>query len=129
MKPSEIYGYIDDFDKMFNDERFTIEARLAMGNEFMRSLPPASLVTSATQTYMAAHNYMAARMQGALDAQTKRDAEPEVKKAKGKPAEKASVDGEEQASSSNNANEDGRRSTVGKAPSDAKKRRGKKSPA
>jgi hypothetical protein len=129
MKPSEIYGYIEHFDKMFNDERFTIDARLAMGNEFMRSLPPASLVTSASQTYMAAHNYMAARMQGALDAKTKRDTEPKVKAAKGKPTEKASVDGGKQTSPSNNANEDGRRSTVGKAPSDAKKRRGKKSPA
>lgn len=129
MKPSEIYGYIEDFDKMFNDERFTIEARLAMGNEFMRSLPPASLVTSASQTYMAAHNYMAARMQGALDAKTKRDAKSEVKAAESKPAEKASVDRGKQTSSSNHANEDGRRSTVGKAPSDAKKRRGKKSPA
>ncbi|MEE4247795.1 MAG: hypothetical protein V2I33_20535 [Kangiellaceae bacterium] len=129
MKPSEIYGYIEDFDKMFNDDRFTIEARLAMGGEFMRSLPPASLVTSASQTYRAAHNYMAARMQGALDAKAKRDAEPKVETTESKPTEKASVDEGKQTPSSNNANEDGRRSTVGKAPSNATKRRGKKSPA
>jgi hypothetical protein len=126
MKPTELYQLIEVFDKMFTDDRFTLEARLAMGSEFLNSMPPASLIKSSSTTYRIVHNYIAAVMQGAIDGQAKRVNEPEVKQATSKPTDQASMDGKEHAHASNKTDEGRGRGKVAKTPGAPAKRGRKK---
>lgn len=126
MKPNELYQLIEQFDKMFTDERFTEEARIAMGREFLNSLPPASLVTSGSKTYQAVHNYIAANLQGAINGQAQRNDEPKVEQAKSQPTDQASVDGREHAHASDKKDESGGRGKVAKTPGASAKRGRKK---
>lgn len=129
MKPSELYQLIEVFDKMFTDERFTLQARLAIGQEFINSMPPASLVKSGANTHSAVRNYMAAVMQGAINEQAKRVNEPKVEETSSEPTNQASMDRQEHGHASNKTDEGGRRGKVAKAPGTPKKRGGKKSSA
>ena len=116
MKPSELYQLIEVFDKMFGDERFTKQARLAMGQEFIASLPPASLIKNSTNTHLAARNYMAAVMQGAINEQAKRIDESKVEKTSSKPTNQASVDRQEHGHASDKKDEGRGRRKVAKTP-------------
>ena len=127
MKSYELYQLIAVFDQMMKDERFTAQARINMGQEFINAMPPASLVKSASQTYMMMRNYMAVTLQGAVQyGQTKSDDEPEVKTPSSSTPDKTSMDGKEHAHASNKTDEAGGRRKVGKtsgAPSNSRRKK------
>ena len=127
MKAYEIYAVIEAFDKMWNDQRFTLGAKTQMAQEFVNSLPPAALASAKT-THNAVKEYIVSTVNGALD-EAQRNAEQRKQTTESKSSKEASLDGQEQAPASNNKDEAGGRGKVGKTPSNAKKRGGKKSPA
>jgi hypothetical protein len=127
LKSYELYQLIEVFDQMMKDERFTKQARINMGQEFINSMPPASLVKSAAQTYMVVRNYMAAVLQGAVqNGQTESAPKPEVKTPSSGTPDKASMDGKEHAHASDKTDETGGRRKVGKtsgAPSNSRRKK------
>jgi hypothetical protein len=131
LKPYEIYGVIEHFDKLIADERFTLQARAAMGREYLNSLPPASLNTSSASTHNAVREYIVTKLNSIHEVLhgAERNAKQKVEEIKSQPTEKASVDRAEQAPAPDNTDEAAGRTKVGKTPSNAKKRGRKKSSA
>tara|TARA_B100000035_G_C20952190_1_gene532469 strand:+ start:684 stop:1079 length:396 start_codon:yes stop_codon:yes gene_type:complete len=131
LKPYEIYGVIEHFDKLINDERFTLEARAAMGREYLNSLPPASLNTSSASTHNAVREYVITKLNSIHEVihGAERNTKSKVEEIKSQPSEKTSVDKAEQTPAPDNTDEAGGRTKVAKAPSNAKKRGRKKSSA
>lgn len=125
MKPYDIYSYLDHFDKIMKDARWSLEGKLLMGNELLQSMPPASLVSSSKHTYNAVRHSIAAQLEVLAD-ETKRVAEQKVEETTSQPEDKTSMDGGKQAPASDNKDEAGGRSKVGKTPKNAKGSRGKK---
>ena len=127
MKSYELYQLIEVFDQMMKDERFTKQARINMGQEFINAMPPASLVKSASQTYMMVRNYMAVILQGAVqNGQTESDDKSKVKTPSGSTPDKTSMDGKEHAHASDKTDEAGGRRKVGKtsgAPSNSRRKK------
>lgn len=128
MKPYEIYNYLEHFDKILKDQRWSIDGKLLMGNELLQSMPPATLVGNSKHTYQAVRHSIAAQLE-VLANETKRVAEQEVEETTSQPEDKTSMDRGKQTPASDNKNEAGRRSKVGSTPKNAKGSRGKKSQA
>jgi uncharacterized membrane-anchored protein YhcB (DUF1043 family) len=111
-----------------SDKRFTTNARIAMGQEFISSLPPASLIKNASQTYMIVHNYMASVLQGAIaNEQAKSSSQSKVKETSSSTTDKTSVDRKEYASASNKTDESRGRGKMAKTSGTPAKRGSKKS--
>lgn len=128
MKPYEIYAVIEAFDKMWGDNRFTLEAKARMAQEYVNSLPPAALSSSSKTTHAAVKEYIVGTVNGALD-EAGRNAEQTNKTTESQPTKEGSLDGQEQAPASNNKDEARGRGKVAKAPGTPKKRGSKKSQA
>jgi uncharacterized protein (DUF1800 family) len=128
LKSYELYELIEVFDKLMSDKRFTTNARIAMGQEFISSLPPASLIKNASQTYMIVHNYMASVLQGAIaNEQAKSSSQSKVKETSSSTTDKTSVDRKEYASASNKTDESRGRGKMAKTSGTPAKRGSKKS--
>lgn len=125
MKPIEIFDYVEQFDKMFKDERFTLEARVQMGRELLNSLPPASLIRSSSHTYMATHNYISAMLQGAINA-AERNTQQDQQSTESQTTKESSLDTGQHAHASNQTDESGRRREMGTPSGAPKKNRRKK---
>lgn len=128
MKPYEIYSFLEHFDKIITDQRWSLEGKILMGTELLQAMPPASLVGSAKHTHSAVRHSIAAQLE-ILSNEAKRAAESKVEKTTSEPEDKGSMDGRKQTPASDNKDETGGRSKVGKTPKNAKGSRSKKSSA
>lgn len=127
MKSYQIYEILETFEKMWTDRRFTLKAKINMGQEFINAMPPVALASNSKNTMAAAKEYMMETMKRALlDEQAKRNVEPKNKQTQSKSSNKTSVDKQKQTPSSDNKDESGGRTTVAKAPKASEKRGSKK---
>ena len=132
MKPYEIYEQVlVNFDRMWNDERFTPQAKVDMAQEWIRSLPPISLVNPSSTTYRAVSEVIMKTVEEAVRhvQEAQRGDQQKEQKAKGKSSDQASMDGQEHAHAPDQTHESGRRGKVAKAPRASTKRGRKKSSA
>lgn len=131
MKPYEIYEQVLlNFDRMWNDPRFTQQAKVDMAQEWVRALPPISLVNPASTTYRAVSEAIKQTVEEAVkNEKTQSLYQLKEQEAESNTADQGSMDGKEHAHAPNKTDESGGRRKVAKTPRASTKRGRKKSSA
>lgn len=68
MKINEYFEMIKNFEKMFDDNRLTIDGKILIGKEFVNALPPVQMVRSTINTRNFCMDYFVSTINGAVNA-------------------------------------------------------------
>ena len=68
MKINEYFKMLDNFEKMFDDKRLTLDGKITIGKEFIHALPPVQMVRSTINTRNFCMEYFVNTINGAVDA-------------------------------------------------------------